>query len=56
VALTPGRRLEVEQAAQFIAELDDRIEGASPPRLAYLIGLAAGHLESVLDVVRAVTQ
>lgn len=61
VALRPVRRpllalLDVAQAEQFLTELDGRTAGADLPRAMYLLGLAQGHLETMLDLIRATTE
>lgn len=56
VRLRPLARLDVEQARQFVMELDGRMRDADASRLAYLIGLAEGHLQSALDVIDAITE
>jgi hypothetical protein len=57
VLLAPGRRLDVEQAREFLMALDGRMAAdPSPARLAYLIGRLEGHAASLLDVLDAVTE
>ena len=53
--LRPATRLDVEQAREFLAELDGRMAGADLPRLAYLVGLLDGHARNLLDAIDAVT-
>jgi hypothetical protein len=56
VRLRPLARLDVEQARQFLMELDGRMAGADVSRLAYLVGLLEGHAASLMDVIDAVTE
>jgi hypothetical protein len=56
VRLAPGRRLDIEQAREFLMSLDDRTNNASPARLAYLIGRLEGHALTLLDVLDAITE
>jgi len=56
VRLRKLARLDVEQAREFLAELDGRMQGADLPRLAYLVGLLEGHAQSLLDVIDAVAE
>lgn len=57
VLLAPGRRLDVEQAREFLMGLDGRMAAdPSPARLAYLIGRLEGHASSLLDVIDAITE
>jgi hypothetical protein len=45
--------LDIEAAAQFLLEMDGHVEDAAGgPRLAYLLGLAEGHLVSMLELAR----
>ena len=56
VPLGALRRLDVEQAREFLMSLDGRMADPSPARLAYLIGLAEGHAQTLLDVIDAITE
>lgn len=51
--LPPLARLDVEQARWFLMELDGRVDGIGLSRAMYLLGMAQGHLESLLDVLDA---
>jgi hypothetical protein len=44
--------LDIEAAAQFLLELDGRMEDATTPRLAYWLGLAEGHIANLLELAR----
>ncbi len=52
--LRPWKRLDVEQARQFLAELDSRTAGADLPRAMWLLGELAGHARQLLDVLDSV--
>jgi hypothetical protein len=56
VRLRKFARLDVEQARQFVMELDGRMQGADLPRLAYLVGLLAAHAQNLMDVIDAVAE
>jgi hypothetical protein len=56
VRLRKLARLDVEQAREFLLELDGRIAGADLPRLAYLVGVLEGHAQNLMDVIDAVAE
>jgi hypothetical protein len=53
-SLRPWKRLDVEQARQFLVELDGRTAGADLPRAMWLLGELAGHARQLLDVLDSV--
>lgn len=55
VTLAPGAVLDVGQAEGFLLDLDAEMHTADGPRMAYLLGLAEGHLANLIDVIRAVS-
>jgi hypothetical protein len=55
VRLRPATRLSVEQARAALMELPDQTAGADLSRAMYLLGLLAGHAQSLLDVIDTVT-
>lgn len=57
VRLAPGRRLDVEQAREFLAFLAGRLEAGSGPQVtAYLMGRLDGHARTLLDIIDAITE
>ena len=56
VLLRQLARLDVEQAREFLTELDSRTEGADLSRAMYLLGQLQGHAESLLDVLDTATE
>jgi len=56
VRLRKLARLDVEQAREFVLELDGRMAGADLPRLAYLIGVLEAHARNLMDVIDAVAE
>jgi hypothetical protein len=44
--------LDLEAACGFLVELDGRMQDANAAQLAYLLGLAEGHLSNLIDLVR----
>jgi hypothetical protein len=45
--------LDIEAASQFLVELDGATQDASAGRLAYLLGVAEGHLANMIELARA---
>jgi hypothetical protein len=46
-------RLDVEQARQFLTDLDGRTRAADLPEAMFLLGRLAEHTQSLLDVIDA---
>jgi hypothetical protein len=55
VRLRKLARLDVEQARAFLMGLDDATQDAGDGRAMYLLGVLAGHAQSLLDALDAVT-
>jgi hypothetical protein len=55
VQLAPHASLNLDQAELFLLSLDAEMTGADLPRAAYLLGLAEGHLASMIELIRALT-
>ena len=55
VTLTRAGELDIDQAEAFLLSLDGEMN-ASAPRMAYLLGLAEGHLANLVELLRAVTR
>jgi hypothetical protein len=51
--LRPLARLDVEQARQFLTDLDRRTRAADLPEAMFLLGRLAEHAQSLLDVIDA---
>jgi hypothetical protein len=56
LVLKPSGALDLAEAEAFLVELPAAVEGASAARLAYLLGVAEGHLTNLTDLVRAVVK
>jgi hypothetical protein len=52
-ALRPWTRLQVEQARQFVIELDAATAGRDPLRAMFLLGRMTEHCQALLDVLDA---
>lgn len=52
--LRTWKRLDVEQARQFLAELDGRTRAADLQEAMFLLGRLAGHAQALLDVLDSV--
>src|SRR5258708_9223536 len=53
-AISPHARLDVEQARQFVMELDLMTAGVDPLRSMFLLGRCVEHAQALLDVLDAV--
>jgi hypothetical protein len=51
--LRPLARLDVEQARQFVTELDVNTAGCDPLRAMFLLGRCVEHAQALLDVIDA---
>jgi hypothetical protein len=56
VPLAAMRRLDVEQAREFLMGLDGRVAVAELPESMYLLGLLEGHAQTLLDILDAITE
>jgi hypothetical protein len=56
VALEPHAAAELDQAELFLLELAELTRDVDLPRMAYLLGLAEGHLANTVQHLRAVTR
>jgi hypothetical protein len=54
--LEPHAAAELDQAELFLLELAELTRDVDLPRMAYLLGLAEGHLANVIQHLRAVTR
>lgn len=52
--LRPLARLDVEQARQFVLDLDVAAAACDPLRAMFLLGRCAEHCQSLLDAIDAV--
>jgi hypothetical protein len=55
-ALAPHAAADLDRAELFLLSLEAEVGDANPARMAYLLGLAEGHLANVVEHLRAVTQ
>jgi hypothetical protein len=55
-ALTPYAAADLDQAELFLLSLDAAVNGTDLPRMAYLLGLAEGHLANMTELVRRLTR
>jgi hypothetical protein len=55
-ALAPHSATDLDQAELFLLSLDGEVNGADLPRMAYLLGLAEGHLANLTELVRSLTR
>ena len=54
--LTTSAALDFDQAGLFLLSLDGELRTADGPRVAYLLGLAEGHLANLIELVRGLTR
>jgi len=53
--LSLSAQLDTAQAEKFVIDLDSRAADASLPAAAYLLGLAEGHMQNLIEIIRTVT-
>jgi hypothetical protein len=53
-SIGPHARLDIEQARQFVMELDVLTAGVDPLRAMFLLGRCVEHAQALLDVLDAV--
>jgi hypothetical protein len=53
--LAPHAAADLDQAELFLLSLAAEVSSASPARMAYLLGLAEGHLANMIELVRGLS-